>query len=421
MFQRLGGLPAADPVRSTFGISVLIALLAGCGVRENGAVPAAAAHPAAVQMASSYQVLHRFGGADGAMPEGRLFVDRWLYGTTQTGGAYDRGTFYRITAATGEEKVLYSFGHGSDGAKPESGLAEANGVFYGTTQDGGTSHQGIVYSMRVLVRGVGEEAVLHNFTGNADGAFPFGRVVNVNGTLYGTTFTGGKFGEGTIYSITTSGTLTVLHSFAGGSDGAGSYSGLIEANGILYGTTASGGAGCPSLNAGGCGTVYSVSTAGVEKVLHSFTGGSDGAYPYAGLVDVNGTLYGTTINGGGACTSSDDGCGTVFSISPAGIETVLHRFDSSDGDTIYAGLTAVSGTLYGAASGGGTFGRGLVYSMSMAGAEKVLHTYRTDANGDGPNAAPIVVKGTLYGTTETGGGSGCKNFGGCGTVYALTP
>jgi uncharacterized repeat protein (TIGR03803 family) len=414
-------MKALDSSRYAFGVCLVIAILAGCGGR--GTVPVAAANDAgaAVPAATSYQMLHQFsGGLDGAeVAAGLIEVNHFLYGTTVRGGAYDRGTFYHITT-TGDEKVLYHFGKGSDGAKPQAAPIAVNGTFYGTTEAGGSSNQGTVFSMVVTARGIGQETVLHSFAGGPDGDLPFGGLVNVNGTLYGTTFGGGKQGLGTVFSISPSGKEKVLHSFAGGSDGASPYSGLTEVNGTLYGTTSDGGTGCPN-NPSGCGTVYSVNTTGEETVLYNFAGGSDGEGPFAAPLAMKGTLYGTTLYGGAGCSSSSDGCGTVYSITTAGKETVLHRFDDSDGYAVYAGLTEANGTLYGAASGGGAFGRGLIYSMSPTGRETVLYTYRHDSTGRGPLAPPIDVNGTLYGTTQYGGAMGCKNFAGCGTVYALTP
>ncbi len=164
-------------------------------------------------------------------------------------------------------------------------------------------------------------AVLYRFNKAPDGHNPFAGLVNVNGTLYGTTFWGGAR-VGTVYSITTGGAEQVLYRFGGKTDGTEPYAGLIDVNGTLYGTTyAGGGYGCTG---GGCGTVFSITTGGTEKVLYSFGGGIDGAYPGAGLTDLNGTLYGTTISGGSGCGS--DGCGTVFSITTGGTEQVLHSF-----------------------------------------------------------------------------------------------
>ena len=128
----------------------------------------------------------------------------------------------------------------------------------------------------------------------------------MNGTLYGTTYKGGIHGLGTVFSIGTSGAEQVLHSFAGGSDGASPLAGLIDVHGTLYGTTT----GLPGSS--GDGTVFSISTTGTEHVLHNFGSSStyDGLFPFAGLISVNGTLYGTTIGGGAY------GGGAVFALTP---------------------------------------------------------------------------------------------------------
>jgi uncharacterized repeat protein (TIGR03803 family) len=189
------------------------------------------------------------------------------------------------------------------------------------------------------------------------GAQPsLGPLVNLNGTLYGTAFFGGKYGEGVVFSLSTSGTEKLLHSFdyeASSKDGANPEGGLTAVKHILYGTTAEGGAH-------GVGTVFSITPTGTETVLHSFSGGNDGASPEATLLNVNGTLYGTTYYGG----ASKDG--TVFSITPSGHETVLYSFKGyPDGSRPVSGLIDVNGTLYGTTSQGGTQGGGTVYSITL--------------------------------------------------------
>jgi uncharacterized repeat protein (TIGR03803 family) len=158
------------------------------------------------------------------------------------------------------------------------------------------------------------EKVLHNFGKPTDGYNPQAGLIDVGGRLYGTTQWGGSgncqsgsgySGCGIVYGINTSGKEKVLYSFAGGRDGAHPVAGLIDVNGTLYGTTRDGGAN-------GLGTVYSVSVSGAEKVLYSFTGRKgDGANPVAGLINVKGTLYGTTFEGG-----THGGDGTIFALSP---------------------------------------------------------------------------------------------------------
>ena len=139
------------------------------------------------------------------------------------------------------------------------------------------------------------------------------QLLDINGTVYGTTKYGGANNRGTVFSITTSGTETVLHSFGGAGDGVFPYGGLINVDGTLYGTTSNGGSISCGVRYGdihGCGTVFKMTTFGRERVLHSFGGIGDGKYPYGGLLNVHRTLYGTTTAGG----SRD--AGTVFSIAP---------------------------------------------------------------------------------------------------------
>jgi uncharacterized repeat protein (TIGR03803 family) len=262
--------------------------------------------------------------------------------------------------------VLHSFGNGADGQLPAAGLTDVNGTLYGTTQFGGTHKSkcddgcGTIFSITAS----GVEKVLHSFSGGSDGGEPVASLVDVNGVLYGTTHSGGAYRLGTVFSITLSGREKVLHSFGKGRDGYLPTAGLIDVGGTLYGTTSVGGArNCDRTFR--CGTVFSITPSGREKVLHHFAGGTDGAYPLAPLINVNGTLYGTTDFGGAyprAC--SGNGCGTIFSITPSGAETVLHSFGANpDGAEPYAGLVQLSGMLYGTTSYGGTSGHGTVFAL----------------------------------------------------------
>jgi uncharacterized repeat protein (TIGR03803 family) len=300
-------------------------------------------------------VLYRFkGGRDGAQPwAGLLNVNGTLYGTTAGGGANNDGTVFSITPS-GKEKVLHSFGL-TDGHNPVAGLLNVNGTLYGTTTGGGANNDGTVFSITPS----GKEIRLYSFGGIGDGAKPWAGLVNVKGTLYGTTYVGGAYNVGTVFAITKSFTETVLHSFKGSEDGAYPEAGLLNVKGTLYGTTTSYG--------GGVGAVFSVTTSGTETVLYSFKGSKlgDGGVPYAGLIDVKGTLYGTTVHGG------THGDGTVFSMTTSGTETVLYRFKGSnhgDGDYPTAPLLNVNGTLYGTTYNGGNAGCdggcGTVFSLS---------------------------------------------------------
>ncbi|HEY1974919.1 MAG TPA: choice-of-anchor tandem repeat GloVer-containing protein [Candidatus Baltobacteraceae bacterium] len=376
--------------RCAIAFCAATALLAGCGetratTNVSGELPQAPAAAAARAIANatlpapSFKVLHRFTHSDGAYPDGNLVnVNDVLYGTTWAGGlgcSGGCGTVYSITAA-GTTNVLHSFRGSPDGVAPSGGLINVNGTFYGTTQGGGSSNKGTVYSIRLSDK----EKVLYSFTGGADGATPTAGLVNVNGTLYGTTSGGGSSDKGTVYSISTTGAEKVLHTFTGGSDGFDPEAGLIYVKGVLYGTTRSGGAFTCYSSGDSCGTVYSISTAGAEKVLHSFNG-PDGYGPLASLTNLNGTLFGTTSSGGDGWSAKRGwtGCGTVFSMTTTGVEKVLHSFHAGSGCFPTVALVDVEGTLYGTTDMGS--GYGVAYSVKTGGAFEVLHRFTLKSNG----------------------------------------
>ena len=334
-----------------------------------------------------------------------------LYGTTRLGGAAN-GIVFKIDAA-GAESVVYAFQPGNDGSFPVANLAKVGShTLYGTTYQGGTSNNGTVFK----VTPAGVEKVLHSFQGGSDGANPGAGLIDIGGTFYGTTEQGGANGQGTVFSMTPAGAVTVLHSFAGGSDGAYPQSGLIDVNGTLYGTTAYGG-GTPACFQG-CGTVFKITPAGSESVVYPFQGGTDGFMPDAGLLKLGSTLYGTTAQGGGSSANcSRLGCGTVFKVTLAGAETVLHAFQNgADGYGPAAGLIDFNGTLYGTTSGGGSASSGTVFEITPAGLESVIYAFKGGSDGESPAAPMIPLGGALYGTTEFGG-----NGGGYGTVFKVVP
>ena len=309
-------------------------------------------------------MLHSFAGAaaDGANPYAGLIADSagYLYGTTEAGGAYASGAVFRINSFTGAETLLYSFGHSSsDGASPYAGLLLVAHEFVGTTQKGGAEGYGTIFKLNP---NNGAETVLHAFAGaGTDGAYPYaGLIQATDGNLYGTTQQGGASGNGTVFRINpTTGATSIVYSFAGGSDGASPYGGLIQAkDGNLYGTTGAGGAG-------GAGTVFKIiPSSGAESIVYAFAGGSDGANPYAGLIQAtDGNLYGTTVSGGAGAN------GTVFMLTPGnGAERIVYAFagGSGDGANPYGGLLqATDGKLYGTTSKGGANGAGIVFSIRL--------------------------------------------------------
>jgi uncharacterized repeat protein (TIGR03803 family) len=270
---------------------------------------------------------------------------------------------------------------------------------------------------------------LYAFNGySGDGGSPLASLIAVNGELYGTTYEGGAGGGvGTVYKVSESGKESVLYGFGALPDGSWPQGSLVALNGMLYGTTSQGGSGsgCATYN-GTCGTVFEVSTSGKERVLYSFKGGTDGEVPVAGLVAVNGELYGTTYAGGGAKSYKNGtyGLGTVFKVSTSGKESVVHRFQGTpDGAFPSCTLIALHGVLYGTTWGGGfngtsskgrQVGSGTVFKMNISGKEDVVYNFRNPGDGAQPTAGVISVNNMLYGTTSTGG----TNL--YGTVYEVS-
>ena len=396
------------------------------------------AEPFSTADAATYteKVLWSFGrGTDGKYPYASLIdVNGTFFGTTLgggTGGTYGAGTVFSFEPGTGTEKVLYSFCsqvNCADGASPYAGLIYVKGLLYGTTEGGGgTGCYGIgcgtVFS---LDPNTGAEKVLYSFCSQqncTDGSVPFAGLIHVGGKLYGTTVAGGtNHSLGTVFMLDLkTDSETVLYSFCSQgncADGESPGSALIDVSGTLYGTTLYGGNYVCS-NGVGCGTVFSLDPdTGAEKVLHSFGNGADGANPRASLIDVNGKLYGTTMWGGGTYCRKAQGCGTVFSLDESiGTETVLYPFlGGSEGDEPYANLIDVSGTLYGTTLRGGKGtrpGKGTAFSIDPnTGTENVLQVFG-GGGGAEPAASLLAVNGNLYGTTSLDGPAGY------GTMFVL--
>ncbi|HEX3671099.1 MAG TPA: choice-of-anchor tandem repeat GloVer-containing protein, partial [Candidatus Cybelea sp.] len=306
------------------------------------------------------------------------------------------------TGSSGGYQILHSFGGTGDGFGPRAGLAVLGGVLYGTTFYGGTHgyRGGAAFSITTG----GTESVLYDFGLGSDASRPWAGLTSLNGVLYGTTYGGGTHGyaAGTIFSLTTAGAETVLHNFGSSGDGVNPIGGqLVALNGVLYGTTANGGAN-------GLGIVFSITTSGTESVLHTFGGTGDGAHPFGGLVAVNGVLYGTTAAGG------TNGDGTIFSITTGGSEAVLHNFGSSGDGVNPETLSVLNGALYGTTGQGGAYGKGTVFSTTTSGNESVLYSFG-GSGGDGITPGEIRPFGGLfYGTTNTGGAFND------GTVFSIT-
>ena len=255
----------------------------------------------------TFTKLHDFTGADGNDPESGLVEDRRgnLYGTTALGGKYGSGSVF-VFSARGRLKTLYNFCQESgcsDGAHPYASLLRTvTGDLFGTTYDGGSSAYGTIFKITPQ----GQFSTVHSFSGT-DGSHPVsGLIEGTDGNYYGTTISG-FYGAGTIFRITPSGTLTTLANLSG-SQGAKPYAPLVQASdGFFYGTTVAGGSHS-------YGSIYRVSSAGTLTPLYDFCAQSDctdGSYPEAAMIQgADGNLYGTT-NGGGAYAS-----GEIFRFSP---------------------------------------------------------------------------------------------------------
>jgi uncharacterized repeat protein (TIGR03803 family) len=358
---------------------------------------------------------------DGYLPRAGLIFgsDGALYGTTAYGGTSGvNSTVFKLTPAATppwNETVLYKFcqtANCSDGYLPVAGLIfGSDGALYGTTRfGGGSGGNGTVFKLTLA----GAETVLYNFCSKSncsDGSEPFaGLIFGSDGALYGTTFSGGTSGNGTVFKLTLAGTETVLYNFCskancrdGANPGAGLIFGSSGAPGahlsVLYGTTSIG--GTPS-----DGTVFKLLSAGAETVLYNFcskSNCSDGSEPFAGLIfGSDGALYGTTALGG---THNQ---GTVFKLKPTGTETVLYNFGSQSNDGSGPEATLIfgsDGALYGTTFSGGTSGNGTVFKLTPAATppwnETVLYSFTGGGDGRYPNGGLIFGSdGALYGTTR---------------------
>jgi len=313
--------------------------------------------------------------------------------------------------------VLHSFrGQPKDGTAPLGGLLmDSAGNLYGTTLQGGkysNCHDsggyggGIVFKLDTS----GVETVLHNFNGSDGAGSSATLIMDANGDLYGTTAVGGvsgcntgdSVGCGVVFKLSGN-KETVLYRFTGGADGAFPWAGLVaDESGNFYGTTNGGG------EYGG-GVVFKL-VGTQETVLHAFTGGKDGGAPAAGtLINANGSLYGTTTYGGDIYCDYPNPCGVVFKLTGRE-ETVLHAFKGSpDGDSPVAGLLMdASGNLYGTTYDGGNTNGGTVFEVEASGKERVLHRFQPYTRrryGFSPSTAVVQdASRNLYGTTEGAGG-----------------
>jgi uncharacterized repeat protein (TIGR03803 family) len=367
--------------------------------------------------AQTFETLVNFDGHNGANPLYMSLVqgdDGNLYGTTQDGGTDGGGTIFKTTL---EGRLTnYSFNGNANGVMPYAGLILAgDGTFYGTTSNGGIGF-GTVFK----INRQGTLTTLHSFCEQppycADGGQPqAGLIEGADGNFYGTTVEYGTTHGGTVFRINSVGTLIPLYSFCmqpNCADGESPSAPLTQASdGNFYGTTLFGGNAICEPD--GCGTVFKITPGGKLTTLHSFNG-ADGNYPLAGLIQAaDGGLYGTTGSGGSG------GNGTVFRITLSGDLTTLYNFcaqpNCSDGANPVAPLIqATDGNFYGTTANGGDDEVGTVFSMTSDGVLTTVHSF-DDATAN-PNGGLLQhTNGTFYGATYAGG-IGCCN----GTVFGLS-
>ena len=362
----------------------------------------------AASVASSESLLYSFGptpGPDGNYPNSLIQgKDGNFYGTTDSGGTSHTGTVFEVTPG-GVESIVYSFGTSTAviGYVPGSLLQGSDGNFYGITNSGGTYGVGVLFEIAS-----GTETVLHSFgdvdtSGTIDGAFPYGVIQGSDGNFYGMTSSAGPAFNGVVFKGTPAGTETVIHGFTGEpGDGTGVLSGVIQgSDGALYGVTAGGGTN-------NTGTVFRITPEGAETLLYSFSasGASDGRSPVGNLVQgSDGNFYGMTTKGGA------NGTGTVFEITPAGSESVIYSFPAAVNQVnptpIGTLIQASDGNFYGCTQHGGELNAGTVFKLTPVGVQSVVHTFTAGGTDAAEPVALVQGKdGNIYGVARNGAANG---------------
>ena len=358
-------------------------------------------------------ILYSFGSQpnDGYYPQAGLVQgsDGNFYGTTFFGGANGGGTVFRISPS-GSYRSLYSFGSSpADGGEPSGLVQGSDGNFYGTS-DGGTYGLGTVFR----ISPIGIETILYSFgTFNGDGYYPSGTglVQGSDSNFYGLTYFGGTYGLGTVFRISPIGIETILYSFGSSlNDGIYPVSELVQgSDGNFYGTTKAGGTSTDC--DGGCGTVFRISPSGVETILYSLgSSPTDGQHPGGLVQGSDGNFYGMTFAGGmygqGFTNDSDVGYGTLFRISPGGSYTNLHSFGSSPTDGQHPGglLQGSDGNFYGTTGYGGANGDGTVFKLDVGlGPINTNCTYTLSAT-----SVTLTAKGGAKTVSVKAKGTGCE-------------
>ncbi|MGN6619290.1 MAG: choice-of-anchor tandem repeat GloVer-containing protein [Ilyomonas sp.] len=398
---------------------------------------------------NTFKVLRHLNTADGVYSQGDLIQakDGNFYGMCYGGGANNNGTIFKITT-DGKYTVLKSLSSPKDGGFPYGNLMQnSDGSFYGTTRSGGANNAGTIFKLTTS----GTFSVIHSFVAATEGSTANGSLVKgKDGNLYGMTHDDGPYGSGTVFKVTTAGELTVLAAFDGSEKGSAPYESLVKGkDSAYYGTTFSGGKY-------GYGTIFKI-CGGATTVLHSFNRNTDGGRPKGSLVLASdGNFYGVTPEGG------SKGYGTIFRITPAGKFSVIYNIAPGDGSNIQGTLIqAKDGFLWGMSNSGGPKSGGTIFKVSLSGSFStiygfdytkegsgtegdliqasddnfygmtannahvfkmtpkgeltLLHTFVVSSEGNYPLGSLVEGKdGNLYGTTGNGGANGA------GTIFKMT-
>ncbi len=387
---------------------------------------------ATVPTATTFTSIADFGNGNGEYPNPPLAqgTDGNFYGTTQLGPWPTNGFGFKMTPTGAFSLFDYSCTTNyCTGEKPYTGLVLAtDGNFYGTTYEGGDgayrySHYGSYYGGTIVqLNPQSGLSTIYSFCSEVacdDGADPNYLSPLIQGSdsnLYGVTYSGGLYNLGTVFSLTTGGTLTTLHSFAS-TEGNSPLGGLLQAtDGSFYGTTQSGGVAANCTYDGGCGTIFKITSEGTLTTLYNFCqqlNCTDGYVPRGSLIQgADGNLYGVTLYGGTYKADSPT-YGTVFKITTAGALTTLYNFcaltDCADGYLPAGVIQGNDGNFYGATYyGGGSYAIGTLFKLTSAGVLTTLHTFCPKggehcADGLYPDTPIQATDGNFYGLTGEGG------------------